>query len=76
MYGLDAMAAAFGLSPTVFLIIFIVVSIWTLVLKGYALWASAREEQKVWFVVLLVANTFGLLELAYLLFFRKKKEEV
>jgi len=73
--GLEAMAASFGLGLGTFLAIFIAISIWTLAVKGYALWHAAREEQKVWFVVLLVANTFGILELVYLLFFRPKEEE-
>ena len=73
--GLETLAASFGVSLGTFMAIFIAVSIWTLAVKGYALWHAAREEQKVWFVVLLVANTFGILELVYLLFFRPKEEE-
>jgi hypothetical protein len=46
---------------------------WTLVWKGLALWRSARLDQKYWFVALLVVNTFGLLEIAYLFFFAKEK---
>ncbi len=38
-----------------------------LVLKGFALWKSARKEQKVWFVFLLVVNSLGILPLVYLL---------
>lgn len=43
--------------------------IWSLIWKGLALWRAARAEQLAWFVVLLVVNTAGLLEIAYLLFF-------
>ena len=43
--------------------------IWSLIWKGLALWRSARAQQRAWFVVLLVVNTAGLLEIAYLLFF-------
>lgn len=45
-----------------------------LVLKGFALWKSARKEQKVWFVALLVVNSFGIFPAIYLLidkFFKK-----
>jgi methionyl-tRNA synthetase len=42
--------------------------------KGYALWHAARGAQKTWFVFLLIVNTFGILELVYLLFFRPKEE--
>jgi len=43
--------------------------IWTIPLKGFSLWFSARNGQKVWFIVLLVVNTLGLLEIVYLIFF-------
>lgn len=37
-------------------------------LKGYALWHAARRSEKWWFIALLLINTLGLLELAYLYF--------
>jgi Mg2+ and Co2+ transporter CorA len=43
-------------------------------LKGMALWRAGRNNQKGWFVVLLVVNTLGLLEILYLIFSRKKKD--
>lgn len=46
--------------------------IWTLIWKGFALWHSARNTQRAWFVVMLIVNTLGILEIIYLLFFRKK----
>jgi len=42
--------------------------------KGIALWKSARHKQTTWFIVLLIANTIGILEILYLLFFQKKKK--
>jgi hypothetical protein len=47
-------------------IILPIVSIWSLAWKGYALWVAARKESKIWFVVLLVLNTVGLLEILYI----------
>jgi len=41
-------------------------------LKGYALWLSAKRDQKWWFIVLLVVNTAGILEIIYIVFFAKK----
>lgn len=73
-FGFGAMAAAFGVSPAVFITIFAIVSIWTLAIKGYALWHAANADQKPWFIALLIVNTFGILEIAYLLFFRQKEE--
>ncbi|MGI6679019.1 MAG: DUF5652 family protein [Dehalobacterium sp.] len=48
--------------------------VWSLIWKGLALWHAARNRQLPWFVVLLIVNTVGLLEILYLLFFRKKNK--
>ena len=42
-----------------------------LVLKGIALWMSARHGQKYWFTANLVVNSGGILPLVYLLGFQK-----
>jgi len=49
-----------------FLITFAVLGVWTLIWKGFALWRAARDESKVWFVILLLVNTLGVLEIVYL----------
>lgn len=38
-----------------------------LVLRGIALYKSAKKEQKVWFVALLIVNSVGILPLIYIL---------
>ncbi|HOM77711.1 MAG TPA: DUF5652 family protein [bacterium] len=48
--------------PILFLVI-----IWTLSWKGVALWKAAQNKQKGWFVAILVINSIGILEIAYLL---------
>ncbi len=59
----------------VFLIPFIVVVLaWTIVIKGFALWHAARGNDKIWFIFLLVANTLGVVEVIYLVWFRKDKD--
>lgn len=52
---------------------FTLILIWTLVWKAFALWISARKSQKAWFVVLLVLNTLGILEILYIFLFSKIK---
>jgi len=47
-------------------------AIWSLIWKGLALWKSAKNNQKYWFVALLVLSTIGVLEIIYLAFFQKK----
>ena len=44
---------------------------WTMIWKGTALWHSARNKQLRWFVALLIVNTVGILEIIYLIFFKK-----
>lgn len=45
--------------------------VWSLIWKGLALWHAARREEKVWFIVLLLVNTAGILEIIYLAFVAK-----
>jgi hypothetical protein len=47
------------------------VVLWSLFWKGMALYRAARNGQKWWFVILLIVNTVGILEIVYLLFFSK-----
>lgn len=56
--------------------VIILLAAWALVWKGMALWHSARHAHKVWFVVLLVANTVGILDILYLYVFSKKSKSV
>ncbi|MCS7092321.1 MAG: DUF5652 family protein [Patescibacteria group bacterium] len=52
------------------ILVFIFVSIWVAVWKGFALWHSARHNQKWWFLVFIISNTLGVLEIIYLFFFQ------
>jgi len=46
---------------------------WTFIWKGIALWKSARRGEKIWFIILLVLNTLGILEIIYIFFVTRKK---
>jgi len=48
-------------------------ALWTLPWKGVALWRSARNTDKLWFIILLLINTLGILEIIYIFFFSKRK---
>ncbi len=39
--------------------------VWTLFWKALALWTSVKQEQKGWFIAILVLNTAGILEIVY-----------
>jgi hypothetical protein len=70
------MNSEFSKLPLQFQILIIFIAIWTLFWKGFGLWRSARNEQKVWFMVFFLTsfvNIMGLLEIIYLFGFAKKK---
>jgi methionyl-tRNA synthetase len=60
-----------GISLGAAIVIFTIISIWSLVWKGFALWKSAQKKSIVWFVVLLIINTLGILEILYIFVFSK-----
>lgn len=59
-----------------FNMIFILLIIWSLIWKGVALWKTAQNSAKAWFVVLLIINTVGILEILYIYVFSKKASKV
>jgi len=40
--------------------------IWSLIWKGIALWKAARRDQLVWYLILLIVNTAGILDIIYI----------
>ena len=50
----------------------LILLVWELVWKGYALWKSAKNNQRNWFIAIFILNTFGILPIVYLRFFQKK----
>lgn len=57
--------------------IVIILVVWSLIWKGIALWRAAQLSQRGWFILILIVNALGLLEIIYLLFIaRKYKVEV
>lgn len=58
---------------TLTIIVLILAIIWSIIWKGIALWCAARNKQKVWFIVLLIINTLGLLEILYLGLFQRDR---
>ena len=56
----------------IFLPLLVLVLLWTVAIKGYALWHAARNSQRNWFVALLIINSVGILEIIYLVWFRPR----
>ena len=68
----DLIGNALGISPGAVLVLMAVVSIWTLVWKGLALWKAAAKKKSIpWFIILLIFNTVGILEILYIFIFSK-----
>ena len=59
--------------PPEFQFLFFVMTIWTLAWKGVALWKAAKNNDKYWYIALLVINTVGILEIIYIFIFADKK---
>ena len=51
----------------------LVIAAWTLIWNGLGLWQAAKNKQKVWFIVILVLNTIGLLPIIYLIWFKPRE---
>jgi len=58
--------------------VIIILALWTIPWKGWALWKSARRGQSAWFVMMFLFNSLAILEILYIFVFsreRKKEEE-
>ncbi len=64
----------FSTHPT----LFVSLIVWSLVWKGFALYKAGRNNSSIWFIILFVVNTLGLLEMVYLFMIKDQevKEEV
>ncbi|MBI2048998.1 MAG: hypothetical protein HYT29_00985 [Parcubacteria group bacterium] len=60
----------------VFSFFVIILILWVLPWKGYALWTAVKRGEKWWFIALLLINTLAILEIIYIFFVAKKKEDL
>jgi len=70
----DALPFLSGVPIAVLFPVLVLLAIWSIAIKGLALWHAARNGQKFWFIALLVLNTLGILDVVYLVGFRKDKQ--
>jgi len=59
------------LPPSVNLLV-ILLAIWTIPWKIYALWLAVKHDHKKWFVVIVLLNTVSILEIFYITRIAKK----
>ncbi|MBI2629622.1 hypothetical protein HYW76_00815 [Candidatus Pacearchaeota archaeon] len=45
--------------------------LWSLIWKIVACWKAARKNNFIWFIILFVVNTLGILEILYIFLFSK-----
>jgi hypothetical protein len=62
----------FAEEPALFIGIGIIL-VWSYAWKGFALYRAGANHSPAWFVVLVIFNTLGILEILYLFVFGKKK---
>lgn len=54
------------------LILLLIMVLWVLPWKVYALWTASKNNHKIWFIILILVNTFGILEIIYVFGIAKK----
>jgi len=57
-------------------IIMLTLMIWSLPWMAIGLWKAARRKDMVWFIVLLLVHTLGILDILYIFIFSKDRPEV
>ena len=50
--------------------------VWSLTWKGIALWKAGRNEHLVWFIVLFLVNTLGILPIIYVFAFSQRRDKM
>ena len=58
----------------IYLVGLIILMVWSIVWKGFALWKAARNNDNVWFIIMMVLNTTGILEIIYYYFISKRQK--
>jgi hypothetical protein len=53
----------------VMICLFAILMIWSAAWKGVALWKAAGKRSIVWFIILFVTNTLGILDILYVYIF-------
>lgn len=62
-----------GISVGFVTTILVAIILWSLIWKFFGLWKSARNNSIIWFIVLALTNTLGILPILYIYVFSKIK---
>jgi predicted permease len=69
------MEQEFSSLPSWFIPVILILVVWEAIWKLIALWKSARNNHLVWFILIGILNTVGILPIIYILINRKKDQE-
>ncbi len=61
----------YGISPLTVMAILSVIMIWSIFWKFFGLWKSARNNSPIWFVIIALTNTLGIIPILYIYLFSK-----
>ena len=67
----QALSTQLGIGLGALVIFLVIVALWSLIWKGLALWKSSRKGSWVWFVIMLILNDLGIIEILYIFIFSK-----
>ncbi|MEN7982073.1 MAG: DUF5652 family protein [Nanoarchaeota archaeon] len=68
---INSVSHNFGLSSTVIIVILVAILLWSTVWKLLGLWKSARKGSIIWFIIIALTNTIGILPILYIYVFSK-----
>jgi len=70
---MEAIGWGFPALNLIMVLLISLATVWSMVWKGIALWRAGRNDHLAWFIVLLIVNTLGILEIIYIFAFSRKK---
>ena len=59
--------------PPAVIVLIVALAIWTAVWKAIALWRAGRRADLAWFIVMIIVNTAGILEIVYIFGFSRRR---
>lgn len=64
----------FGVMDAATVILIIIAAAWSVVWKAIALWMAARRKQMAWFIIMVIINTAGILEIIYIFAVARRRQ--
>lgn len=56
-------------------VVLLIVAIWDIVWKLLAMWRASKRNEPVWFVLIMIINSMGIVPILYLIFTKEPKKE-